>query len=171
METLRTEWTAASSTSRRAQPAFDVGAHLVSEREGFAHHGIYAGRGRVIHYGGFDRSMMRRPVEYVSLHDFAAGRDVTVATEPDAFYTGLDTLRRAKSRLGEDQYRLLTNNCEHFSTWCVRGVARSDQVRRCLTNPWKGIRALFAIASAMLASRTTGPSAKPRSNVDLVISG
>ena len=28
-----------------------LGAHLVTRRVGFTHHGIYAGDGKVIHYG------------------------------------------------------------------------------------------------------------------------
>ena len=28
------------------------------------------------------------------------------------------TLRRAMGRLGEQDYNLLFNNCEHFATWC-----------------------------------------------------
>ncbi|WP_180734365.1 lecithin retinol acyltransferase family protein [Paraburkholderia sp. PGU19] len=155
METLLTGWSAASRRSTDTQPTFAVGAHLVSEREGYTHHGIYAGNGLVIHYGGFHRSTMRRPVEYASLNDFSAGRDIHVASESDVVYTGIDALRRAKSRLGEDRYQLFTNNCEHFSTWCVRGVARSEQVRHCLMNPWKGIRTLLAIARATLALRDT----------------
>jgi hypothetical protein len=32
---------------------------------------------------------------------------------------------RARSRAGENCYRLLTNNnCEHFCEWCLRGKAR-----------------------------------------------
>jgi hypothetical protein len=30
--------------------------------------------------------------------------------------------------VGEDRYRLLTNNCEHFCEWCLHGTARSFQV-------------------------------------------
>jgi hypothetical protein len=36
--------------------------------------------------------------------------------------------RRARSRLGEDRYRLSTNNCEHFCKWCTRGLHRSTLV-------------------------------------------
>jgi Lecithin retinol acyltransferase len=37
---------------------------------------------------------------------------------------------RARSRLGEDRYRLTTNNCEHFCHWCLTGEPRSAQVDR-----------------------------------------
>jgi NodT family efflux transporter outer membrane factor (OMF) lipoprotein len=124
----------------------EIGAHIVSEREGYTHHGIYAGNGQVIHYGGFHHSVQRRPIEYIPLRGFAAGRGIKVRSQPDAIYTGIDALERARSRLGEDRYRLLSNNCEHFCTWCVLGVGHSEQVRRCIRNPWQGIKTLFALA-------------------------
>jgi hypothetical protein len=43
--------------------------------------------------------------------------------------------RRARSRLGEDRYRIFSNNCEHFSEWCLQGVSRSYQVERLLALP------------------------------------
>jgi len=38
------------------------------------------------------------------------------------------TLRRAMGRLGEQNYNLLFNNCEHFAHWCKTGRHRSAQV-------------------------------------------
>ncbi|SOE56415.1 Lecithin retinol acyltransferase [Burkholderia sp. OK233] len=146
METPYVDWLVTSPALTSTERAIAVGAHLVSEREGYTHHGIYAGNGQVIHYGGFHHSAKRRPIEYIPLHGFAAEKGIKVQSEPDAIYTGTDAVARARSRLGEDQYRLLTNNCEHFCTWCVLGVGRSEQVRRCLRNPWAGIKTLFALA-------------------------
>jgi hypothetical protein len=42
---------------------------------------------------------------------------------------------RARSRLGEDRYHLLDNNCEHLVEWCLHGVARSFQVESALEFP------------------------------------
>lgn len=137
----------------RAEHAIALGAHLVSQREGYTHHGIYAGHGKVIHYGGFHSSTTRCPVEYVALHRFAQGRGISVRAEPAAAYSGAQIVERATSRLGEDRYRLLTNNCEHFCTWCVSGKGRSDQVRRCFSNPWKGLKTLVALLRAMRVLR------------------
>ena len=39
-----------------------------------------------------------------------------------------EVVHRARSRLGEDRYHVLRNNCEHFCEWCVRGQNRSYQV-------------------------------------------
>lgn len=144
METLDVDWIV-RSLEDDAESGIALGAHLVSERDGYSHHGIYAGNGQVIHYAGFHHSMGRRPVEAISLRRFSAGRAVGVRGEPGAVYLGSDAVARARSRLGEDRYRLLTNNCEHFCTWCVRGMARSEQVRRCFLNPWTGIKTLHAL--------------------------
>ncbi|MBR8176440.1 efflux transporter outer membrane subunit [Burkholderia ambifaria] len=153
MKTLDIEWLSTSPAPIRNDSRIEAGAHLVSERDGYAHHGIYAGNGLVIHYGGFHRSARRCPVECVPLYCFAANKGIRVQPEPGAAYTGMTVVERARSRLGEDRYQLLTNNCEHFCTWCVRGVGRSEQVRRSLRNPWMGIRTLFALANEGLASR------------------
>ncbi|MBB5502222.1 lecithin retinol acyltransferase family protein [Paraburkholderia sp. MM5384-R2] len=158
METPSIDWLVVSRKSTSTECTIAVGDHLVSERDGYTHHGIYAGNGKVIHYGGFHRCAKRRPIEYISLHGFAAGKGLKVQHEPDAIYTGLDAVQRARSRLGEDRYQLLTNNCEHFCTWCLLGVGRSEQVRQCLRNPWTGIKTLFSLAKAECIPSVTARS-------------
>ncbi|PLP96525.1 lecithin retinol acyltransferase family protein [Cupriavidus pauculus] len=152
METLSLERLGAWPALEAAARAIEIGAHLVSERDGYVHHGIYAGNGEVIHYGGFDRSARRGPVETVPLCGFAGGRGVRVQPEPHARFAGRDVVARARSRIGEDRYRILTNNCEHFSTWCVSGVGRSEQVCRCLLNPWLGLKTLYAVCRSQFTS-------------------
>ena len=51
------------------------------------------------------------------------------------------TLRRAMGRLGEADYNLLFNNCEHFATWCKTGRHRSGQVDSVLERGrhWSGL--------------------------------
>ena len=43
-------------------------------------------------------------------------------------YSPEETVARARSRLGETNYNLLTNNCEHFVIWCKTGVSESMQI-------------------------------------------
>ncbi|MBQ7594380.1 MAG: lecithin retinol acyltransferase family protein [Synergistaceae bacterium] len=43
-------------------------------------------------------------------------------------YTGDETIRRARSKLGQGGYNLALNNCEHFAVWCKTGVKNSSQV-------------------------------------------
>jgi hypothetical protein len=40
---------------------------------------------------------------------------------------------RARSRVGEDNHRPLTNNCERSCEWCLRGP--SSQIDACLALP------------------------------------
>ena len=47
-------------------------------------------------------------------------------------YTPEETVERARSRLGETEYNLVTNNCEHFAIWCKTGISESHQVNAVL---------------------------------------
>jgi hypothetical protein len=106
-----------------------LASHLVTPRSFYRHHGIYVGNGRVIHYAGLARGLQRGPVEEVSLRNFARGREVWLRHGVSVF-DRREVVERARSRLGERSYRLLTNNCEHFCDWVLRGESRSRQVER-----------------------------------------
>ena len=97
--------------------------HLqVPRRHGlFNHHGIDLGDGTVAHYLE-GREILRSPIS-----EFSQGEVLSVMDHADASPAAV-TLRRAMSRLGEQNYNLLFNNCEHFATWCKTGRHRSEQV-------------------------------------------
>lgn len=122
-----------------------LGAHLVTPRRGYCHHGIYVGEGRVVHYAGLCRSKLRGPIEEVSLGQFAAGHTIWVDMTPASKYGGTEVVRRARSRIGENHYRLLTNNCEHFCMWCLYGENRSGQVESWLVHPLVALRYAFSL--------------------------
>ena len=105
-----------------------LAAHVVTERMGYTHHGIYIGAGMVVHYAGLSRVWLARPVEKVSLADFAQDRPVWVHAHLNPRFTPEEIVTRAQSRLGEDRYRITSNNCEHFCEWCVQGQSRSRQI-------------------------------------------
>jgi hypothetical protein len=135
--------------ARGEEPA--LGAHLVTPRLGFAHHGIYVGAGRVVHYGSFAAGWQRRPVEEVSLERFTRGYSLSVRVHAVAAFEGEHVVRRARSRMGEDSYRLLTNNCEHFCEWCWHGEHRSYQVERMRELPRRLVHGAAALAALVLA--------------------
>jgi Lecithin retinol acyltransferase len=110
-----------------------LGAHLVTPRRGFAHHGIYVGNGRVVHYGSFPLYWRRGAVEEVSFASFAFGHPVWVRPHAVSRFAAEEVRDRARSRLGESCYRLFTNNCEHFCEWCIGGEPRSYQVEGLLS--------------------------------------
>ena len=117
------------------------GMHVVTPRRGYLHHGICVDRGRIVHYAGLKHGLHRGPVEEVPLHEFAAGRPVWVLESGPCAFDPSEVVRRARSRVGENTYRVFTNNCEHFCEWCLRGEGRSYQIEA-LTWPLRALRAI-----------------------------
>lgn len=58
--------------------------------------------------------------------------DALKKTSPYHLYSPSETIQRAKSRLGETKYNLITNNCEHYAIWCKTGIRESHQVEALL---------------------------------------
>jgi hypothetical protein len=112
-----------------------LGSHLVTPRRGYLHHGIYVGACTVVHYSGLAHGLRRGPVEEVPFARFACGERVWVKSDAPSGFDVSEVICRARSRVGEDRYRLLTNNCEHFCEWCLSGTARSFQVEAWLACP------------------------------------
>ena len=88
----------------------------------FLHHGIDLGDGTVAHY------LEGREILRSSLDDFSQNQPLSVVPHAECSPQGV-TLRRAMSRIGEQNYNLLFNNCEHFATWCKTGRHHSNQVQ------------------------------------------
>ena len=129
--------------------SYAPGSHLVSSRLGYTHHGIYVGNGEVVHY------LLDEGVTLSDLEEFSCGNAVRVRTHPGAPYSGEECARRALSRLGEDQYNLVFNNCEHFATWCATGEQRSPQVERAVCGVAAAAAATAVRATATTVVRTT----------------
>jgi gentisate 1,2-dioxygenase len=82
----------------------------------YQHHGIDCGDGTVIHYYKPGEAEISR----TSYETFAQGKPVYTKQYTTSYVPDV-VIDRAESRLGERQYNLLTNNCEHFATWCKIG--------------------------------------------------
>jgi Lecithin retinol acyltransferase len=126
-----------------------LGAHLVTPRRGYLHHGIYVGARKVVHYSGLAHGLRRGPVEEVPFAHFARGQRVWVRWNAPSDFGFREVICRARSRVGEDHYRLLTNNCEHFCEWCLRGTARSFQVEAWIARPRLRLLAIFRLIIRM----------------------
>src|ERR1700686_3735893 len=112
-----------------------LGSHLVTPRRGYLHHGIYVGARKVVHYSGLVHGLRRGTEEEDPFAFFGGGHQVWVRSDAPSDFDVREVICRARSRVGEDRYRLLTNNCEHFCEWCLRGTARSFQVEAWLARP------------------------------------
>jgi hypothetical protein len=63
-------------------------------------------------------------------------------------------IARVRSRLGEDRYRPLSNNCEHLCEWSIYGENRSRQVEVLRCRLRRVARALWRLIGAPLRLRT-----------------
>lgn len=90
----------------------------------YQHHGIDGGDGTVIHYRKMGDDAQ---VERTSLETFSWGNRIHTV-----YHGTVDAddvvMARAESRMGERQYDLFFNNCEHFATWCKTGRRESAQL-------------------------------------------
>lgn len=109
---------------------FYLGAHLIVKHLGYSHHGIYAGRGRVIHYSGFAHIFKKHPIEITTLERFARDKPIDIRYYESPKYKAKAVVRRMRSRMHENHYHLIINNCEHLCTWAITGIESSTQVER-----------------------------------------
>ena len=86
------------------------------------HDGIDCGDGKVVEY-----SKEHQTIREITLEEFSLGRPVSFVRY-DTCLEPAAVVSRARSRVGEKDYHLFDNNCEHFATWCKTGQHRSRQV-------------------------------------------
>jgi len=109
----------------------------------YNHYGIYVheqpfGDESIIHYTEENGGDFKGIVCETPLKDFLQdSSSITIysCNSQDGVYSGTETVRRARRKLGEGGYSLIFNNCEHFAMWCKTGKAKCHQVE----NAVKGI--------------------------------
>ncbi|WP_161600323.1 lecithin retinol acyltransferase family protein [Pseudomonas mandelii] len=138
-----------------AESEVAIGSHLITSRNGYYHHGIYLGEYKVVHYSGLCAGLHAGPVETLTLQRFVSGQRLWVKSTQQVRFERQEIIRRALSRVGENQYRLLTNNCEHFCNWCLYGESRSDQVRNYAAHPFAVLRLLLQALPGLLHRAAT----------------
>ena len=112
-----------------------IGDRVKVNRSIYSHHGIYVGNGLVIHYGGLKGPTKEKEcITETRLEEFSGGKEAIALERPANAYARSEVVKRARSRLGEDSYSLVRNNCEHFTTWCESGKASSKQVQKFARN-------------------------------------
>lgn len=124
-----------SHASNFDESAFLPGDHLWIRLHGYTHHGLYLGenddgQGLVIHYAGWVRGFRAGPLEITSLEEFHQNRRVHVRDYRQRIHDRASSIDRALSRLGEEDYDVHSNNCEHFCYWAIMGDHRSPQVEK-----------------------------------------
>lgn len=99
------------------------------------HHGVYVGNDSIVHFWGSGFSdkdsaiVMKSTV--LEFEKLAKGKPIYVVNHMQRLPRN-ETVRRALSRIGQKNYDILCNNCEHFAYWCVTGNHESPQVQDAL---------------------------------------
>jgi len=139
----------ADKLKRRTAEPGDI---LYVDRDIYRHYGICSDKkDQIIHYTNgiiqetpFEKFLLDSETCYLCLPELnlllSVGEDLYEKDLRDEFitklfadpdfhiYSAAETLTRAKSRLGEKDYRLADNNCEHFALWAKTGLSNSSQV-------------------------------------------
>lgn len=126
------------------------GQHLYIKKASgsYTHHGLGIGNDRVIHYSGLANDLLTPGViEEISIDDFSQGKNIYIKSHKHRKFSPELAIMRASLRLGEAQYHILHNNCEHFVEWCITGNHYSVQSLRgkLLYSAGVGGRALMGV--------------------------
>jgi len=95
------------------------------------HCGIYEDDDSVIHFAPINGSKIKEDavIHRSTLEDFKNGSFVFVIDFPsENCLSPEEVINRANTRLGQNDYDLFLNNCDHFATWCKIGKHCSLQV-------------------------------------------
>lgn len=144
------------------------GDHIRVDRGLYCHHGIYVSDEEVIHFTGTDDDSVldwsKASVIKTDLASFLQDGtvEVKVYTEEELndLYPVDGIVSYARACVGDGNYNLIFNNCEHFANACALGKYRSHQVERVLGGKltmglWDGIKSFFGFGSSSSGGRSS----------------
>ena len=133
----------------------------------YYHHGIFVSADEVIHFTGEDDDSIldwsKARVIKTDLKNFLRGGEVEVKEYTDAeiddLYPVEGIVSYARACLGDDDYNLIFNNCEHFANACTLDKYRSRQVENFFGGKnmgiWSSIKSFFGFGSSSSRSSSS----------------
>jgi hypothetical protein len=97
----------------------------------YEHYGVYIGDNKVIHYMTPNNSGKASDGEVCETTldgHFDKDKIFVLKFDKEKVFSPEETVKNAKSLLGEKKYDLISNNCEHFALWCKTGIRKSYQI-------------------------------------------
>ena len=97
----------------------------------YEHYGVYIGDNKVIHYMTPNNSGKAEDGEVCETTldgHFDKDKMFVLKFDKEKVLSHEETVKRAKSLIGEKKYDLISNNCEHFALWCKINIRKSYQI-------------------------------------------
>ena len=144
---------------------FNPGELMVFQYIGYDHWAVYAGDDMLIHYQPKQHYGYKGTVKQESIQQYWKRKKSKCYPEKEPSlgiiesniycpkYCGDEVVRRASQYLGRGNYKLFSENCEHFAKWCKYGVIMSKQAQKVglgattTTAAWTGFLIGAAIGS------------------------
>jgi hypothetical protein len=136
--------------------------HIKVWRGSYWHHGIDVGDGHVIHFTGGLGHKKNAVIKKTIIKTFQRGRECLTVRYAQSLVPDV-VIERAYSLLGQANYSLFFNNCEHFACYCKTGRKESEQVKDAAATGGAavgtGLLSTGAIAGVSAAGTVSGLSA------------
>lgn len=140
------------------------GDHIKVKLDSFYHHGIFVSDNEVIHFcsdGKFSILSKNLEIQSTSIEIFAQGKKIHVVDYTNRFIPE-KTVEIARQSIGNSDYDLSYNNCEHFVTRCITGTKQSKTIEKLFVSVLKvkrdsGINGfLFNLNNALKTGESNG---------------
>jgi hypothetical protein len=106
------------------------GDHIrVMTDTGYYHHAIYINDKEVIHFStdnGFSILSRDLEIKSTSINIFTFGETIEVKKYDKKEILAEKSVQIAKNMIGNKDYDLVFNNCEHFASFCITGKRKSE---------------------------------------------
>ena len=145
---------------------YDTGDHIRRVNATYSHHMLVVKvvsktRIKVIHYTTADHGKAVVCEEVIILDPASETVEVIRYVTKTSEYPTSEVIRRARSKIGEEEYHLFNNNCESMVNWALTGEAISkqgDRAKIVLTGVGvaAGIGIAFAITVGIVQALTGG---------------
>lgn len=122
------------------------GNHIRVNYDKYYHHGIYIGNGEIVHFFGddeFDIYSKNLTIKKTTFELFSNNKitELKIYTENETslLLPKEEILKNAIDSIGQNNYDILFNNCEHFANFCTFGK-RISYYQQLITEKSKNIK-------------------------------
>ena len=109
---------------------FNAGDHIKTKIDSVFHHGVYVSNDEVIHFCSNEQfSILSNDLEVkaTTIAQFANGNRIEKVECKNRF-NSQKSINIARAKIGNSDYDIIFNNCEHFVNSCITGKKESYEM-------------------------------------------